>query len=67
LISGTAAARWRQAKAAKKITPAAIARLPELVRPGSRNQGGLLLAQVQRGPRPFKTAVDTLLALAATW
>ena len=27
-------------------------------------QGGLLLAQVQRSPRPFETAVDTLLALA---
>jgi hypothetical protein len=27
-------------------------------------QGGLLLAQVQRNPRPFETAVDTLLALA---
>jgi TetR/AcrR family transcriptional regulator, transcriptional repressor for nem operon len=26
-------------------------------------QGGLLLAQVQRSPRPFETAVDTLLAL----
>ncbi len=27
-------------------------------------QGGLLLAQVQQSPRPFETAVDTLLALA---
>ena len=27
-------------------------------------QGGLLLAQVRRDPRPFETAVDTLLALA---
>jgi TetR/AcrR family transcriptional regulator, transcriptional repressor for nem operon len=27
-------------------------------------QGGLLLAQVLRDPRPFETAVDTLLALA---
>jgi len=27
-------------------------------------QGGLLLAQVQQTPRPFETAVDTLLALA---
>ena len=27
-------------------------------------QGGLLLAQVQRDPRPLKTAVDTLLQLA---
>jgi TetR/AcrR family transcriptional repressor of nem operon len=29
-------------------------------------QGGLLLAQVQRNPRPLQTAVDTLLALAIT-
>ena len=29
-------------------------------------QGGLLLAQVQRDPRPLETAVDTLLQLAAT-
>jgi TetR/AcrR family transcriptional repressor of nem operon len=29
-------------------------------------QGGLLLAQVQRDPRPLETAVDTLLRLAAT-
>jgi TetR/AcrR family transcriptional repressor of nem operon len=28
-------------------------------------QGGLVLAQVQRSSRPFETAVDTLLALAA--
>jgi len=27
-------------------------------------QGGLVLAQVHRSPRPFETAVDTLLALA---
>ena len=27
-------------------------------------QGGLLLAQVQQSPRPFETAVNTLLALA---
>ena len=27
-------------------------------------QGGLLLAQVLRDPRPFETAIDTLLALA---
>jgi TetR/AcrR family transcriptional regulator, transcriptional repressor for nem operon len=27
-------------------------------------QGGLLLAQVQRSPRPFETAIDTLFALA---
>ena len=27
-------------------------------------QGGLLLAQVQRDPRPLETAVDTLLQLA---
>ena len=27
-------------------------------------QGGLLLAQVQRDPRPLETAVDTILALA---
>ncbi|MBV8195722.1 MAG: TetR/AcrR family transcriptional regulator [Candidatus Dormibacteraeota bacterium] len=27
-------------------------------------QGGLVLAQVQRSPRPFETAVNTLLALA---
>ena len=27
-------------------------------------QGGLVLAQVHRSPRPFQTAVDTLLALA---
>ncbi len=27
-------------------------------------QGGLLLAQVRQDPRPFETAVDTLLALA---
>jgi TetR/AcrR family transcriptional regulator, transcriptional repressor for nem operon len=29
-------------------------------------QGGLLLAQVQRDTRPLETAVDTILALAAT-
>jgi TetR/AcrR family transcriptional regulator, transcriptional repressor for nem operon len=29
-------------------------------------QGGLLLAQVQRDPRPLETAIDTILALAAT-
>jgi TetR/AcrR family transcriptional repressor of nem operon len=29
-------------------------------------QGGLLLAQVQRETRPLETAVDTILALAAT-
>jgi AcrR family transcriptional regulator len=29
-------------------------------------QGGLLLAQVQRDARPLETAVDTILALAAT-
>jgi TetR/AcrR family transcriptional regulator, transcriptional repressor for nem operon len=28
-------------------------------------QGGLLLAQVQRDPRPLQTALDTLLALAS--
>ena len=28
-------------------------------------QGGLLLAQVQQSPRPFETAVNTLLALAS--
>jgi AcrR family transcriptional regulator len=29
-------------------------------------QGGLLLAQAQQSPRPFETAVDTLLALTAS-
>jgi hypothetical protein len=29
-------------------------------------QGGLLLAQIQRDTRPLETAVDTILALAAT-
>jgi TetR/AcrR family transcriptional regulator, transcriptional repressor for nem operon len=29
-------------------------------------QGGLVLAQVQRDTRPLETAVDTVLALAAT-
>ncbi|HUC26059.1 MAG TPA: hypothetical protein VMA73_25425, partial [Streptosporangiaceae bacterium] len=27
-------------------------------------QGGLLLAQVRQDPRPFETAINTLLALA---
>jgi len=66
-------ARWSGAIRDGLRTMQAAGRLPAGVTPDdlavtllAALQGGLLLAQVQRDSRPLETAVDTILALAAT-
>jgi TetR/AcrR family transcriptional regulator, transcriptional repressor for nem operon len=66
-------ARWSSAIGDGLRTMQAAGRLPAGVTPDdlavtllAALQGGLLLAQVQRDTRPLETAVDTILALAAT-
>jgi len=66
-------ARWSAAIGDGLRTMQAAGRLPPGVTPDdlavtllAALQGGLLLAQVQRDTRPLETAVDTILALAAT-
>jgi TetR/AcrR family transcriptional repressor of nem operon len=66
-------ARWSSAIGDGLRTMQAAGRLPGGVSPDdlavtllAALQGGLLLAQVQRDSRPLETAIDTILALAAT-
>jgi TetR/AcrR family transcriptional regulator, transcriptional repressor for nem operon len=66
-------ARWSAALGDGLRTLQAAGHLPAGVTPDdlavtllAALQGGLLLAQVQRDTRPLETAVDTILALAAT-
>jgi TetR/AcrR family transcriptional repressor of nem operon len=66
-------ARWLAAIGEGLRSGQAAGRLPAGISPDdlavtllAALQGGLLLAQVQRDTRPLETAVDTILALAAT-
>jgi TetR/AcrR family transcriptional regulator, transcriptional repressor for nem operon len=66
-------ARWSSSIGEGLRSAQAAGRLPAGISPDdlavtllAALQGGLLLAQVQRDTRPLETAVDTILALAAT-